>query len=184
MGTRCRNCDLHRSTTVVIEYMSSDLDSEHTRAGLVAQIAARTIKTGPPGVVNCDLQLGTSDSGTFDRKAHRRATMDGRASCGCVLAGPANLLGLGVLHSSLCMKHAEARFCLPVDGSALSKVFVVRAESNGAVEAKREARREQARQEAVVEAAAWSSSPPQLSRSAVMRSVNLKWEMQRRLSGP
>ena len=82
------------------------------------------------------------------------------------------------------MKHAEARFCLPVDGSALSKVFVVRAESNGAVEAKREARREQARQEAVVEAAAWSSSPPQLSRSAVMRSVNLKWEMQRRLSGP
>ena len=110
--------------------------------------------------------------------------MDGRASCGCVLAGPANLLGLGVLHSSLCMKHAEARFCLPVDGSALSKVFVVRAESNGAVEAKREARREQARQEAVVEAAAWSSSPPQLSRSAVMRSVNLKWEMQRRLSGP
>ena len=146
MGTRCRNCDLHRSTAVVIEYMSSDLDSEHTRAGLVAQIAARTIKTGPPGVVNCDLPLGTSDSGTFDRKAHRRATMDGRASCGCVLAGPANLLGLGVLHSSLCMKHAEARFCLPVDGSALSKVFVVRAESNGAVEAKREARREQARQ--------------------------------------
>ena len=67
MGTRYRNCDLHRSTTVVIEYMSSDLGSEHTRAGLVAQIAARTIKTGPPGVVNCDLPLGTSDSGTFDR---------------------------------------------------------------------------------------------------------------------
>lgn len=52
------------------------------------------------------------------------------ASCGCFLAKPAALLGLSTLHSSLCMKHAESRFCMPVSTSA----FLIRAQSGSALD--------------------------------------------------
>ena len=104
------------------------------------------------------------------------------ATCDCVLARPANLFGLGVLHTSLCMKHAETRFCMPT-GGPLANAFLVRAESKGQPASME---RDTARQEAAVSSTQYTQMPPKSVAMQpplhTMKSLNLRWDMQHRLS--
>lgn len=111
------------------------------------------------------------------------------STCGCLLAGPANLLGFGVLHQSLCLKHAESRFCMPTTG--VSDMFLVRAQSGGEG-SRNDALREVSRNQAAVATTPWSSAPPSYmtgARSFITNekgsaALTLKWDMRHRLSEP
>lgn len=113
------------------------------------------------------------------------------SDCSCILARPAAFFGLSTFHSSLCLKHAESRFCMPVAPKSIQNAFLVRAQSKPAAEmVEADAGREMARQECVVATTPWSARPPTAglhdpskhSPLKSFKSMALQWETAERLS--
>ena len=133
------------------------------------------------------ISAGTEVNFLVPRSSHRGGSrkrsdiMDG-PSCGCILAVPAAFMGLSTFHTALCMKHAEARFCMPT--KSVASAFIVRAES-GPAPRTTDPVREKALIESIVSSVPYSSGPPNTMKAhQSQKALALKWDVMRRLSEP